>query len=120
MSDSEWYGEPHALTVHSVRLPDGPFDDGGLEYDLDHPPSCKQEEHGYGGGVTVTEYTCELAWHERDAGLAGPLRYSGTPITEPGSYRIQSWGRKYYVWDAAAYEHDGGVAVVEPEGAEVA
>jgi hypothetical protein len=116
MSDSEWYGEPHTLVVHSVRLPDGPFDDGEMECDLEHAPSCKEERWGE-GERSYMAWTCDVAWHERESGLASTLRYSGTPITEPGTYRIQGWGRKYYVWDYGAYEHDGGVGVMEPEGA---
>ena len=115
-ADSEWYGEPHVLTVHSVIPPDGPLDDGSLEYDLEHPASCKEEEReSFGtGGVKVLEHTCALAEMERESGLPFCLNYSGTPITEPGTYRIQSWGRKYYVWDAWAYEYDAGIAVMEP------
>ena len=109
MSDSEWFGEPHTLTVHSVQLPDGPFDDGSLEYDLEHPTSCKQEERCYLG---VLEYTCDIAMNESDCGLAFSLRYSGTPITKPGTYRIQGWGRKS--WTELGYEYDGGVGVMDP------
>jgi hypothetical protein len=111
---SEWAGEAHVLTVHSVRLPDGPFDDGGLEYDIKHPESCTEEGRDY-SGVTVMEWACELAFYEREAGLASALRYSGCPIAEPGIYRIQSWGRKYYVWDYGAYEYDAGIAVMPDE-----
>ena len=88
--DSEWYGEPHTLTVRSVRLPDGPFDDGDLgDYEIEHPPSCKQEQHGSGDHAYMV-WACELGWWEAEDGLAGMLRYSGTPVTEPGTYRIQS------------------------------
>jgi hypothetical protein len=113
VSDSEWYGEPHTLIVRSVRLPGGPLDDGELDYDLEHPPSCKQEEHG-SGGHTYTAWTCDVAGHE-DEGLAFSLRYSGTPVTEPGTYRIQGWGRKTYYHEYGAYEYDGGVGVMTPE-----
>ena len=113
-ADSEWYGEPHTLTVHEVTPPIGEFDDGEMDYDLEHPPSCKQEERVYGGGVTALEYTCDVD-HFEDSGLPFSLRYSGTPITEPGTYRIQGWGRK--CWTEAGYEYDGGVGVMEPETA---
>ena len=120
MSDSEWEGEPHTLTVHSVTPPDGPLDDGSLDYDLEHPPSCRQEERACwdvaSGGAVLQVWTCELAYHERESGLPFSLKYSGTPITEPGTYRIQSWGRKYYVRDAWAYEYDGGVGVMDADG----
>lgn len=112
-SANQWHGEPHTLTVREVTPPDGPFDDGGLgDYDLEHPPSCKQEEQ-YGGHVL--EYTCDVAHHERESGLPFSLRYSGTPITEPGTYQVQGWGSKS--WTELGYEYDGGVAVIEPEAA---
>ena len=114
-ADTEWHGEPHTLIVHSVRLPDGPFDDGGLEYDLEHSASCGQEERQYLG---VLEYNCDVAANESDIGLASSLRYSGTPITAPGTYRIQGWGTKKYYWDSG-YEYDGGVAVMDATDAQV-
>jgi hypothetical protein len=117
MSENEWYGEPHTLIVHEVEPLTGDEDPGYRElgdYNLEHPPSCKQEEF-YGG--RVLDYTCDVAHEERACGLAASLHYSGTPVTEPGTYRIQSWGRKYYVWDYGAWEHDGGVGVMDPEAA---
>lgn len=113
MSENEWEGEPHTLIVHSVTLPDGPLDDGSLEYDIEHPASCKQEERGP-EGYTYSVWTCDVAGYADDIGLPFTLRYSGTPITEPGSYRIQGWGRKTYCHDYGAYEYDGGVGVMEP------
>ena len=113
MSDGEWFGEPHTLTVHSVRLPGGPLDDGDLEYDIEHPSSCKQEERG-ADGHTYIAWICDVAGYADDAGLPFTLRYSGTPITTPGSYCIQGWGRKSYYHEYGAYEYDGGVAVIDP------
>jgi len=114
--NDEWFGELHTLTVHSVTAPDGPFDDGDLDYEIGHPPTCKQEDEEW-GGVTVRRYTRDVARDEGDCGLASSLRYSGTPVTEPGAYRIRSWGRKYYAWEAGAYEYDGGVGLMDPEEA---
>jgi hypothetical protein len=111
-SDSEWYGEPHTLTVSSVRLPAGDLDDGELEYEITHPPSCKQEERRYPG---VLEYTCDVAHSESECGLAFTLRYSGTPVTQPGTYRIQGWGSKTWYHEHGAHEYDGGVAVMTDE-----
>jgi hypothetical protein len=113
MTEDEWYGEPHTLIVHEVTLPDGPLDDGDLgDYDLEHPPSCKQAEK-YGGHVL--EHTCDVAHHETGSGLAYSLRWSGTPITEPGTYRIQGWGRK--IWTECGDEYDGGVGLMDDEEA---
>ena len=113
---SEWYGEPHTLIVHEGRPPDGPLDDGDLgDYDLEHAPSCKEETVGE-GGHSYTQWVCDVAHQEEQCGLAFALRYSGTPITEPGTYRIQAWGRKtYYYW--CGYEYDAGVGVMQPEEA---
>jgi hypothetical protein len=107
----EWEGEPHTLIVHSARLPDGPLDNGDLEYDLEHPPSCEKEEVRQGNHSYI-RYTCDVARHEDD-GLPFSLRYSGTPITEPGTYRIQGWGRKIYHFELG-YEYAGGVSVIDP------
>lgn len=106
----EWEGEIHTLLVHSVTPTGWLFPGEDLEYDLEHPKSCSEGDIGY--GEDVTDYTCDVAWMEREGRLAESLRYSGTPITAPGTYKIQGWGRKYYVWDAWAYEYDNGVAVV--------
>lgn len=115
--DSEWFGDPHTLIVHSVTPPDGPLDDGELDYDLEHPPSCKQATDGEGEN-SYTYWTCDVAQDESNCGLASSLRYSGTPVTEPGTYRIQAWGRKIPVWDAiGGCEYDGGVGVISDEEA---
>jgi hypothetical protein len=127
MSENEWYGEPHTLIVHEVEPLSGDEDPGyrELDYDLEHPPSCTKRVYTYefacfgGESPTVEEWDCDLAQHEAEAGLAGSLSYSGTPVTEPGTYRIQSWGRKTYYPSAGAYEYDGGVGLVEPEEATV-
>jgi hypothetical protein len=124
MKDSEWYGEPHTLIVHEVEPLSGDEDPGYRElgdYDLEHPPSCTKKVYTYefacygNESPTVEEWDCDVALHEAECGLAESLSYSGTPVTEPGAYKIQSWGRKYYVWDAGAYEYDGGVGVMDPE-----
>jgi hypothetical protein len=113
--DSQWFGEPHTLTVRKVTPPASQFDDGELEYDLEHLPSCTQEVSGEGGRshTYYTYYTCDVGWLEGDIGLASALNYSGTPITEPGTYRIQGWGTKSYHWEYG-YEYDAGIAVMEP------
>lgn len=118
MTDSKWFGEPHTLIVRSVRLPDPKvqFDDGDLEYEIVHPQSCKQEERDYGDRGYMY-YTCDVAQNVGDVGLEFTLNYSGTPITEPGTYRIQGWGSKTYYWDSG-YEYDGGVGLMEPEASE--
>jgi hypothetical protein len=109
-ADQEWAGEPHILIVHSVSsLPGRTFLSAELDYDLEHPQSCALGDIGYGD--YCLGYTCAVAWNEQECGLAESLHYSGTPITEPGTYAIQAWGRKFYVF-GAGYEYDSGVAVI--------
>jgi hypothetical protein len=60
----------------------------------------------------AAEWDCDVDRHEAEAGIAFSLRYSGTPITEPGTYKIQSWGRKTYYHSAGAYEYDGGIGLM--------
>ena len=111
MKDAEWYGEPHTLIVRAAHAPHGPLDDGCLDYDLEHAPACKQERSADGGDYLY--WTCGVAFHEVSSGLASSLRYSGTPVTEPGTYRIQVWGTKTY-YHGSGYEYDGGVGVMDP------
>lgn len=116
MSDSEWVGDVHTLVVTSVRPPDGPLDSGDLEYEIQHPPTCKQERHGE-GDHSYLDWACDVGWYEREGDLAFQLRYSGTPVTEPGTYQIQGWGRKSYYHEYGAYEYDGSIGLV-PAGGE--
>lgn len=114
MPSSEWFGETHKLTVISVRLPDptDQFDDGELEYEIEHPSSCPKETFGF-DGHTWEDWNCDIAWHIREGGLISNLRYSGSLITEPGEYKIQVWGRKDYIWDYGTYEYDGAISLVD-------
>jgi hypothetical protein len=64
-SDSEWYGEPHTLTVSSVRLPEDDLDDGELEYEITHPPSCNAVRD------------CETDWNRTEP-------HQAARITDPG------------------------------------
>jgi len=108
--EDEWFGEPHTLTVHEVTPPAGPLDDGSLgDYDLEHPPSCELEKRPLG----YMRYTCAVSDQEEECGLAWTLKYSGTPITKPGTYRIQAWGRK--CWTELGWEYDGGVGLMDKE-----
>ena len=112
--DSEWAGEPHTLIVRQVHLPHGPLDNGCLDCTLEHPASCTKETTG-DGEHSYTQYTCDVAHQERESGLASSLRYSGTPVTEPGTYQIQGWGRKSYYHESGTYEYDNGVGLINPE-----
>jgi hypothetical protein len=109
----DWEGDIHTLTVHSVTLPEPGdlFSDGELDYDIGHPSSCEEVAEEWNGGVTVMQWTCDVAATAGDVGLPFSLRYSGTPVTQPGKYRIRCWGAKYYVPDYGCYEYDGGVVI---------
>lgn len=102
----EWDGDTHTLIVHSVRLPDGPLDEGDLDYDIEHPPSCTRRE------LVATWLDCPVQTMTEDAGLAFWLRYSGTPVTEPGTYKVRAWGTRHYAHEHGACEYDGGVVIV--------
>jgi len=104
---SEWEGAVHFLTVTAAEPPDGPFDNWHLEYEIAHPWSCKQASHYLG----FEEYTCDVAYHESESGLAFCLHYSGTPVTKPGFYLIQGWGRKYVHWELGP-EYDASIGVI--------
>jgi hypothetical protein len=112
MSGGKWYGEPHTLTVHSVQLPEDQFDDGDLDYEIEHPPSCTRTEERIGPELTYIYWDCDVQHMGVDDGLAFSLRYSGTPVTEPGTYRIRAWGTKYAT--ECGDEYDGSVVVMEP------
>jgi hypothetical protein len=105
----EWAGEPHVLVVRALRLPDGPLEYGEFtDYSIEHPPTCKQEKTCLG-----TVWTCDVSAQESE-GLEFSLSYSGTPITAPGTYRIQGWGRKLTP-EPGICEYDSGVSVIAPE-----
>jgi hypothetical protein len=110
-NDREWHGEPHTLVVRAYTPPtDGLWNDEYLDYEIQHPASCRQETAGEGEHSYLV-YTCDIAYHEEDCGLAFALRYSGTPVTEPGTCRIQGWGRK--IWTECGDEYDGGVCIID-------
>lgn len=112
LSPTEWVGAIHTLIVWQV-CDDEPFFGIVIEdYDLEHPVSCKMEPYPSGpDGETSLGYCCDVAYQENEYGLSDALDKS--EITGPGTYRIQCWGRKYYVWDAWAWEYDGGISVCE-------
>lgn len=109
----DWEGDIHTLTVHSVTPPeDGDlFDDGELEleFDIEHPPACVRTELEVG----VEHWDCAVHY-ALDDGLAFSLSYSGTPVTEPGTYKIRAWGTTY--WTECGDEYDGGVVIIDDGG----
>jgi hypothetical protein len=114
MSEHESYGEIHTLIVTEAEPPAGDFDDWHLEYEIEHPPSCRQEASHMHGQPMVVDYTCDVAHHEHDSGLAFCLKYSGTPVTKPGTYKIQAWSRKHVHLEGT--EYDGGIGLAEEPG----
>jgi hypothetical protein len=109
----DWEGEIHTLTVRSVEPPDGPFDDGDLDYEIEHPPSCTRTEEQISPKLTSVYWDCDVQHMGIDDGLAFSLRYSGTPVTEPGTYKIRAWGRTYPTEDGD--EYDGSVVIVDAQ-----
>lgn len=111
MTAASWEGEPHVLVVTAVEPPDGPLDDGRLGHAIRHPASCRKAAYSM-GNVTWQDWDCELAHIARE-GLAFSLRYSGTPVTEPGTYVIRMWSAMHYSGAYGSYEYDCGIAVTE-------
>lgn len=111
--EQEWSGDVHVLTVLSVTPPLSQFDDGELDYEIAHAPSCQQETVVDAGGHSYRTWTCDIARDEEECGLAFSLRYSGTPVTAPDTYRIRHWGRKTYHHEYG-WEYDGGTGVIMP------
>ena len=117
-ADSEWYGREHTLIVHEVGEDIG-FGYPGKEiedYEIIHHPTllgCPTKRITRDGEVQGIAYECDIGVMEFSMGLAFSLSYSGTPITQPGTYKIQGWGTKY--WTELGYEYDGGIAVVDDE-----
>jgi len=89
----------HTLVVMRVTPPRGRFDDGSLGYRLLHPSGCNRAQ-------------CIISDCIASTTLAFALSYSGTPITVPGSYRIEGWWIRS--WDDwyGGWEYDSGVRVV--------
>ena len=105
------FGPVHKLTVHKVGQPYGPFDTSEFEdYEIEHPPECKTVHDDM---LDCMRYECGVAYNVEGAGARWSLKYTGTPVTEPGEYRIQAWSEVYRGFDYA--EHDGGIALVSEE-----
>lgn len=111
MSGDEGTGHPHTLIVHAIHPSWMYPGDATWDYDLQHPPACKQEMHHHG----YMHYTCDVAHWEEECGLEYAMKESGTPITEPGTYRIQGWWHRYHAPYYGTVEHNAGVALVYEE-----
>lgn len=114
--DPEVYRRPHVLVVRNVGEPYGDFStDEFADYEVEHHADCPTEMvTGYKGEEPYTIHNCGVGFEEREGGsLRWSLKYSGTPIENPGRYLIEPWFESYYVWDYGCYEHDGGVALVQ-------
>lgn len=108
-ADQEWEDDlPHTLIVEE-------FDDAeSLTCHIDHLPTCKWVDEEW-NGETVRYYQCAVAHNVDEGGLLESLEYGGTALPlGPGEHKIKAWGRKYYVWDAGAYEYDGGLLLISP------
>ena len=105
-----WTGDTHILLLTEVR--EDEFGYVEWEYELLHPPVCKQvpDELGvYEGEVILTKFDCDVAWHEYQESLADAISYSGSGVTQPGSYRIRG-GVNVYDTESGP-ETDTGLAV---------
>ena len=93
----------HVLIVTTVGEPYGPFStDEFAEYDIEHPDDCPMENG---------EYTCAVAMEQMNGCIRHSLRYSGTPVNQPGQYEIEPWFETYRGFDYT--EYDAGVVLVD-------
>lgn len=105
------YGPIHTLIVHVVGDDDEPFHINDFEdCEIQHPAECKQVHDEV---LDADRYECGVSFNLENVGLRFSLRYTGTPITEPGTYRIQAWAETIRGFDYT--EYDGGIGVVERE-----
>lgn len=111
---NEHCGDPHVLVLYAYEppAPGDVFSDGEMQFDIEHPPTCAlgQEEDPYGEGLT--SWTCDVQDDLDNVGVPFTLKYSGTSITEPGRYRVQSWKRRIHIYEYG-WEYDGGIGVLD-------
>lgn len=102
------YGPVHTLIVHDVGDDDEPFHINEFaDFEVIHPEECER----YHDEVWDMErYRCGVGWNIDEGGLRWPLRYAGTPVTEPGTYQIQAWAETYKNFEGT--EYDGGIGLV--------
>lgn len=95
------FGPIHKLIVHTVGDDDEPFHVNDFEdYEIEHPAECECDD-GW--------YRCGVEHNVDNIGVRFSLRYSGTPVDQPGEYGITAWAETYRGFEYT--EYDGGLAV---------
>lgn len=103
------YGDVHTLIIRDAGPPyKDLFDMHDWEdWEIVHPPGCPTTDYFWG-----TDYSCPVGEYSRES-MRWTLRYSGTPIDEPGEYKIQAWARVHPSGPWGPAEYDGGLVVAE-------
>jgi hypothetical protein len=99
-------GAVHTLIVRDIGEPDSELCTSEFkDYEIVHPADDPEpsEENGL-------YYRCSIDFNIDNAGLRFSLKYTGTPITEPGVYQIQAWAETIHGFDYT--EYDGGIGLV--------
>lgn len=97
----------HVLTVHQLGWPFGPLDEGDVEYDPGHLPSCTRKEKDLGDGFTAVSWDCDVAFRAAEIGLLYAL---DIPVTRTGEYLVKPWAAEY--WTECGTEYDAGLTVI--------
>lgn len=100
---------PHKLIVRRVGDSDWDFED----YEIEHLPTCPH--------YVVSDapepydiYQCDVGYEQANNGdVKWSLKYSGTPVTEPGEYWIAAWFETIRGFDYT--EYDGGLHLLADE-----
>jgi hypothetical protein len=100
-------GPVHTLIVNEVGEQD---ESEFADYEIEHPAECKTEHDDM---LDCERYVCAVAFNVDNVGLRWAMHYSGSAITEPGTYKIQAWAETYRGFDFV--EHDSGIGLVQPE-----
>jgi hypothetical protein len=105
------FGPVHTLIVREVGEPYGPFDTGEFaDFEVEHPPECKRV---FDDQFRCERFNCAVEHNIENAGARWLLFYTGTPVNEPGIYRIRAWSDVYRGFDYV--EHDGGIGLVSED-----
>lgn len=100
------FGPVHKLIVHEVGDDDAPYYINDFEdYEVEHTSECECSNDGW--------WRCGVGNIVENVGVRFSLRYSGTPVIEPGEYHVQAWSVTYRGFDCTDY--DGGIAVIGHE-----
>lgn len=110
--DATFGKDPHVLIVHKAGEPYGPLSIHDWEqWEVVHHKDCPKALDHYFWETTIWCYSCWMGEEVSENGLRHSLRYSGTPVDDPGIYLIDTWAEIYKGYEYT--EYDSGVSIVE-------